>query len=1259
MDDIDQSFSWRLWQGDRFPPALDPTHFPLDGRTAEDNIAWVTGFSRLLTYFAPDGTRHDPPLGKGGVAPWEAFFRFDLVYLLAEMAAYRPGPTDPHNDGILDRDLLDRVLSWVERGKAIEKAAMVEAGVNSVEGEFATAVSATYAQEIASVESIARQMARQSAPVAQEVALSVRDQTILKHSLLFGPLDSTRAATLLQKVAADLSELAKGLLKRCLNETNAHPAQSALVLAFQTLMETPTARLNKLTEEHLNFYYRKVLRLQPRAYVPDQVYVCVQTSPGIRSAALPAGTSLLASSGGAPPVLFRTDHDIDVNQCELQACRILRVLRERTAERVRNVSGVLTSEIASQKTLTFPPGGTPIFGPDTPTSPSMQPAAMGFAIASPILALAGGVRHVTVSLTLAPGQKHTPSRALCDLAKAARQLGTDVGHLLERGLQVSISTAKGPVVMMPQLSLQLEPGGTETGVLKLQFDLAATDPALAAEDGQAAPLLRIVLSPSAPFYLYSSFVGLRLLSARIETSVQGLNSAMGLVASAAGVPVDPTKAFRPFGANPIPGDSLLFAAPELTGRKLSSVTMRFQWSGMPTETLGDYYANYDLGIETGSFKVSLAANREAEWHELSVVPGTQLIGGAGVSLFHDLPDGSATSPSTMLVWNTSGLRSAPLQTGKLKIDPARPDGLFRLTFSAPQESFGTKAYASIVATRALDNARKIFIFGKPAPLPKPPVSLKVSSFEIDYTASVEAQAPFYGTDIVFYEIAPFAPLVPQARPGIVPPDLHNAAYTTFGFKGLMPGDRLSLLFRIMDNPENAARPASGDERRRLIYAYRTTKGWRRLPPDAIQHDGTDQLATTGILSIALPFDIAFGDGLSWLSVTARGDVSGFGSILGVETNAVLATRVITEPTQEGAEPDAPLPADSIKKTETAVPGIGPLAQPEQSFGGRVAETTKAYRTRVAERLGHRNRAIAPIDYPTLVLEAFPNLSDAVVIPAPPGIVALVVVPRRAETGPAVRPALPIAARRKIARWLKDRAGFGVENVLVFAPKFETVQARGRVAVVPGTGSAVVDDVSRAIDRLIAPWLFDVNAPVPVGQGSLSASDISAGLSAFSDRAKLTGLSLVQVYSTAFEAIPRREAPLHLIHGLKDTARVPDPEMRHVVLQPSTPWSVLVPAASHQLELMPASPGIGDLAVDSDFDVVGRASADYYRSNPDSFPAHPTPVGIGSLVLGESLVIETAEAAIPPEVTDHGDWTIAEPSPEFQILSPAISTGGTY
>ena len=69
----------------------------------------------------------------------------------------------------------------------------------------------------------------------------------------------------------------------------------------------------------------------------------------------------------------------------------------------------------------------------------------------------------------------------------------------------------------------------------------------------------------------------------------------------------------------------------------------------------------------------------------------------------------------------------------------------------------------------------------------------------------------------------------------------------------------------------------------------------------------------------------------------------------------------------------PLPAGTISKLDKPDAAVKSIAQPFASFGGRGAESSQAFYTRISERLRHKDRAIDLWDYERLILEAFPQI----------------------------------------------------------------------------------------------------------------------------------------------------------------------------------------------------------------------------------------------------------------------------------------------
>lgn len=95
-----------------------------------------------------------------------------------------------------------------------------------------------------------------------------------------------------------------------------------LLLAFLRLLGLSQARLNRLTREHLDFYYRQVLGLAPRPGRPDRVHLIARIAAGVDQALLPAGTWLEAGKDGQGRTLrYRTDTDLTVNRARVKNLR--------------------------------------------------------------------------------------------------------------------------------------------------------------------------------------------------------------------------------------------------------------------------------------------------------------------------------------------------------------------------------------------------------------------------------------------------------------------------------------------------------------------------------------------------------------------------------------------------------------------------------------------------------------------------------------------------------------------------------------------------------------------------------------------------------------------------------------------------------------------------------------------------------------------------------------------------------------------------
>ena len=120
-----------------------------------------------------------------------------------------------------------------------------------------------------------------------------------------------------QNFAKLINEATSSLLTT-LGNWNTHPAHYALFLAFLKLFRLALADINTITQRHLDFYYKEVLRLIPKAAQPNKAHVLVELAKMTDEYALPQGTLLKAGKDSAgKEVLYELDKETVFNKAKV------------------------------------------------------------------------------------------------------------------------------------------------------------------------------------------------------------------------------------------------------------------------------------------------------------------------------------------------------------------------------------------------------------------------------------------------------------------------------------------------------------------------------------------------------------------------------------------------------------------------------------------------------------------------------------------------------------------------------------------------------------------------------------------------------------------------------------------------------------------------------------------------------------------------------------------------------------------------------
>jgi hypothetical protein len=387
--------------------------------------------------------------------------------------------------------------------------------------------------------------------------------------------------------------------------------------------------------------------------------------------------------------------------------------------------------------------------------------------------------------------------------------------------------------------------------------------------------------------------------------------------------------------------------------------------------------------------------------------------------------------------------------------------------------------------------------------PNPPWEPLLAAIRVNYAAHASWQVEDAGSGVGPDQVELFHVLPLEA-----PIRLDNSARHT-----LLPAlpERPSFDLRIADWPAGeplsllfltGPRPGAGVPASRLSWQYRTDGPWRPLPAASIARDETRGLTGTGILTLPplvtekkslsamlarvpvandterppAPDEGEAEDqeesGALWIRATADGPGFGFPPIARILADSVSATRVGIEV----GEMVPPIPAGTISQAP-GVRGIARTEQPIDSFGGAPAEQEGQLALRTSARLRHKERAILAWDHEHLMLERFPGIERARVLPAcspdrpgrpAPGHVTAIVVPARGGATPPdpLRPATPDELRREIAEWLGRRCS-PFARIHVVDPVYDSVNVR--VLAWFGAekkGAAMLRDDLAA---LLSPW----------------------------------------------------------------------------------------------------------------------------------------------------------------------------------------------
>ena len=208
------------------------------------------------------------------------------------------------------------------------------------------------------------------------------------------------------KIAAELKFIKNenpwsGVFDQKIQENQLTNPHFALFLAFLKLFNFAQQDINTLTQRHLDFYYRDVLRLKEKPAESDQVYLILKLAKHIQEHFLAKNTAFKAGKDDlGKEILFQTTDQNVINKAEVTSLMSLykdedgRLYKSPIANSADGLGAEILSEEMQWKTFGTPSKLFP--------NPDREIATIGFAFASPILLLGEGTRKISLKIRFKP-----------------------------------------------------------------------------------------------------------------------------------------------------------------------------------------------------------------------------------------------------------------------------------------------------------------------------------------------------------------------------------------------------------------------------------------------------------------------------------------------------------------------------------------------------------------------------------------------------------------------------------------------------------------------------------------------------------------------------------------------------------------------------------------------------------------------------------------------------------------------------------------
>jgi hypothetical protein len=893
----------------------------------------------------------------------------------------------------------------------------------------------------------------------------------------------------------------------------------ALLQTFVELYKYPQQQINQLTNTHLDFYYKTVLKMTTKPAVNDKAHLVVQLKKNSPTTLI---EPLHRFSAGKDNLgierLYKPTKSHLVNQALVSSLRTIFI--DPIGNKIKQAP-IANSQDGLGEKVTTENGSWHGFGHS-----KLPLGASGFALSSKVLLLSEGERTITVKIKLSE-------------LTLASFLSNQPTNRLTNAFFVSFSGEKDwsePISITPKLSGNM-----------LELNLAITkedesiSPYLESVHGfnfdTKEPVMQIWVNQEGSSISYLELAKLQIETIQIFTNVKEVKQLK--VENDLGK-LNASKSFMPFGAQPYKDMRLYVGCDEALTKKLSLLALNFEWQDAPT-SFTRHYRHYKTAVKNSLFKVSVTFTDSGSWQESAVnrslfnskdaseivsisfgrgisekvalLPKNQLL---ATALANSNQQWAKSTVSKLLLKqpvltsflntpnitrrNTTVFSKLPVKQKNI----AKPANDYKQGFItlSLERDFLHEEFRQETITNALNFSKS----NRDTPIVlNEPYTPSIANISIDYNAYTsvvemddEDISAFANDEVLFFHLSYFGQhrehsfirtqfdFLADKGVSLVPMYKYNGELL-IGLSNLSPGESINLLVTVA---EGSADPEV--DRAKIEWSVLSDNYWKPLNDDELIADTTNNFLTSGIINIAIPLPATVDNSILpspniWLKAGLIGNVKAVCDIIDIQANGVEV--IFCDQQNSEAHLEEALPAGAIAKLKTPVANIKSISQPMASFGGQPKEKDMTFRTRTSERLRHKNRALTIWDIERLLLNEFPFAYKIKCLPHStpnnwnsPGHVTAIIIPNLYNKN-AVDPFKPKVSSQTLSIAESFMASIGAMQVQYHAinPRYYQIKIGFGVKFKLGFEFNYYSRLlNQKIIEFLTPWMREVDKDIYFG-----------------------------------------------------------------------------------------------------------------------------------------------------------------------------------